>query len=398
MRKRFLLSLLVALLTTLSTHAYDFQSGDLYYNITSDTTVDVTYQKYLSTSNYQGLTTATIPETVTYNGTTYSVTSIGKSAFMWCSSLTSVTIPNSVTSIEYEAFTYCSSLTSVTIPNSVTSIGEHAFYGCSSLASVTIPNSVTSIGNYAFWGCSSLTSISIPNSVTSIGKWAFSGCSSLTSVTIPTSVTSIGECAFAYCSSLTSIVVESSNTMYDSRENCNAIIETASNTLIAGCQSTTIPNSVTSIGDGAFYGCSSLTSVTIPHSVTSIGEDAFQGCSSLTCVTIPNSVTSIGEDAFQACSSIADIYCYATTPPVCDDDNTFSGVSKRCYVHVPAGTIPNYQVATGWRYFSNFLEISEETAISETEQQNKSSRKIIRDGQVLILRNGVTYDMMGNTL
>ena len=498
--KKAILLLLAALCTAATTLAYGFQSGDLYYNITSDTTVEVTYQEYRSSTNYQGLTTTTIPETVTYNGTTYSVTSIGKSAFMWCSSLTSVTIPSSVTSIEYEAFTYCSSLTSVTIPNSVTSIGDHAFYGCSSLTSVTIPNSVTSIGNYAFWGCSSLTSISIPNSVTSIGEWAFSscssltsvtiphsvtsigecafsycssltsivvessntmydsrencnaiietasntliagcqsttipnsvtsigneafrgcsaltsvtiptsvtsigesafrGCSSLTSVTIPNSVTSIGECAFSYCSSLTSIVVESSNTMYDSRENCNAIIETASNTLIAGCQSTTIPNSVTSIGDGAFQRCSSLTSIILPNSVTGIGEDAFQGCSSLTSVTIPNSVTSIGEDAFQACSSIADIYCYATTPPVCDDDNIFSGVSKRCNVHVPAGTIPNYQVATGWRYFSKFLEISEETAISETEQQNKSSRKIIRDGQVLILRNGVTYDMMGNTL
>ena len=116
------------------------------------------------------------------------------------------------------------------------------------------------------------------------------------------------------------------------------------------------------------------------------------------------SVTSIGKSAFRGCSSIADIYCYATTPPVCDDDNTFSGVNEHCYIHVPAGTIPNYQVATGWRYFSNFLEISgetaisEKTAISETEQQNKSARKIIRDGQVLILRNGVTYDMMGNTL
>ena len=397
MKHKILLSLVAVLLTALSAQAYDFQSGALYYNTTSDTTVEVAYQSK-SSDNYQGLTTATIPETVTYNGTTYSVTSIGKSAFKWCSSLTSVTIPNSVTSIEYEAFELCSSLTSVTIPNSVTSIGNYAFNNCFSLTSVTIPNSVTSIGYYAFYGCSSLTSISIPNSVTSIGELAFSSCSSLTSVTIPTYVTSIGECAFAYCSSLTSIVVESSNTMYDSRENCNAIIETASNTLIAGCQSTTIPNSVTSIGESAFRGCSFLTSVTIPNSVTSIGESAFRGCSSLTSISIPNSVTSIGKLAFKLCSSIADIYCYPTTPPVCDDDNTFSGVSKLCNIHVPAGTIPNYQVATGWSYFSNFLEISEEAAISETEQQNKSSRKIIRDGQVLILRNGVTYDMMGNTL
>ena len=226
MKHKILLSLVAVLLTALSAQAYSFQSGALYYNTTSDTTVEVAYQSK-SSDNYQGLTTATIPETVTYNGTTYSVTSIGKSAFKWCFSLTSV----------------------------------------------TIPNSVTSIGYYAFYGCSSLTSISIPNSVTSIGK-----------------------------------------------------------------------------------------------------------------------------SAFKLCSSIADIYCYPTTPPVCADDNTFSGVNEHCYIHVPAGTIPNYQVATGWRYFSNFLEISEEAAISETEQQNKSSRKIIRDGQVLILRNGVTYDMMGNTL
>ena len=153
-----------------------------------------------------------------------------------------------------------------------------------------------------------------------------------------------------------------------------------------------------------------LTTATIPetvtyngttYSVTSIGERAFEYCSSLTSVTIPNSVTSIGYSAFYDCSSLIDIYCYATTPPVCVEDTDYSsfvGVSKHSYIHVPTGTIPDYQLATGWRYFSNFLEISEETAISETEQQNKSSRKIIRDGQVLILRNGVTYDLMGNTL
>ena len=369
MRKPFLLSLLVALLTTLSTHAYDFQSGDLYYYITSYTTVQVTG------GDYSTLATATIPSTVTYNGTTYSVTSIGDDAFENCYSLTSITIPNSVTSIGGMAFYNCSALTSVTLGTSVTSIGGGAFNGCSSLTSITLPNSVTSIGDGAFEYCSSLTSITIPNSVTSIGVGAFENCSSLTSITIGNSVTNIGWGAFSDCSSLTSIVVESGNTMYDSRENCNAIIETASNTLIAGCQSTTIPNSVTGIGYLAFRGCSTLTSV-----------------------TLPNSVTSIGYAAFADCSKLADIYCYATTPPMCNN-NTFDGVSKNCYIHVPAGTIRDYQLATGWDEFIYYYEIEEEEqAIQTTEQQNKPSRKIIRDGQVLILRNGVAYDMMGNTL
>ena len=138
----------------------------------------------------------------------YSVTSIGGSAFYWCSGLTSVAIPNSVTSIEYRAFSGCSGLTSVTIPTSVTSIGNYVFHGCSGLTSVTIPNSVTSIGYYAFSGCSGLTSITIPNSVTSIGNDAFSGCSSLTSVTIPNSVTLIGDYAFYSCNSLKTVYSE----------------------------------------------------------------------------------------------------------------------------------------------------------------------------------------------
>ena len=148
-----------------------------------------------------------IPESVEYNGTTYSVTSIGDRAFEWCSGLTSVTIGNSVTSIGNMAFYSCSSLTSVTIGNSVTSIGDRAFWGCSGLASATIGNSVASIGNMAFYSCSSLTSVTIPNSVTSIEYQAFSGCSGLTSVTIPNSVTSIGINAFADCSGLTSVTI-----------------------------------------------------------------------------------------------------------------------------------------------------------------------------------------------
>ena len=289
------------------------------------------------------------------------VTSIGNYAFYSsCKSLTSVTIPDSVTSIGNLAFYNCDSLTSVTIPDSVTSIGYGAFAHCSSLTSVTIPDSVTSIGKEGFYGCNSLTSVTIPDSVTSIENGAFANCrslqafygkyassdnrylvidgvlnsfapSGLTSYTIPDSVTSIGYGAFAHCDSLTSV---------------------------------TIPDSVTSIGNSAFYSCSSLTSVTIPDSVTSIGEYAFGSCGSLTSVTIGNSVTSIGEYAFGSCGSLTSVYCKPLTPPSLYTEVFENNATDRKF-YVPAEAVDAYKTADGWKDYADVIEAEPELELCQ---------------------------------
>ena len=272
-----------------------------------------------------------------------------------------------------------------------------------------------SIGESTFNGCSSLTSITIPESVTSIGGNAFNSCSSLTSITIPKSVTSIGYGVFRDCFSLTSIIVEKGNTQYDSRNNCNAIIETGTNTLIVGCKNTTIPNSVysikgafygctglvtitipnsvTNIGYEAFYGCSGLTSITIPNSVTSIGGFAFSGCSNLTSINIPNSVTSIGgytfdgclgltsitipksvtnigNYTFNGCSGIKSLTSEASTPPNCDV-YCFNGIDKSTPVYVPFNSIEAYKVAAEWKDFTNIQAIINSETYTVTLDHNK---------------------------
>lgn len=206
-------------------------------------------------------------------------------------------IVNIPSTFQYNGYTY-----------TVIGIGDYAFCASSGLTGVSIPNTVTLIDDRAFHDCSSLTSITIPNSVTTIGQYAFDGCTALASITIPTSVTSIDRAIFANCGSLNSITVSSGNPKYDSRNNCNAIVETSSNKIIAGCKNTTIPNSVTEIGDWSFYNCNGLTSVFIPNSVTQIGEYAFDYSRQLTSVTFGNSVREIGHAAFSGCSSLSEIF------------------------------------------------------------------------------------------
>ena len=229
---------------------------------------------------------------------------IAGGSFFGCTSLTSVTIPNSVTNIGNKAFYNCKSLTSITIPNNVTSIGDETFYDCESLTNVIIGNSVISIGYNAFVNCKSLTSVTFGKNLTSISFGAFQFCTSLTSVTIPNSVTSIGESAFYNCTSLTNIAIPNSVTIIDDSafENCTSLTS-----VIIG-NSVTIPNSVTSIGYSAFYKCISLTSVTIGNSVARIDDSAFSNCTSLTSVTIGKSVTRIAYGAFYNCTSLKDVY------------------------------------------------------------------------------------------
>ena len=352
--KKWLLALaafaVMAVVCAVAAGAETYTYEDFEYYVLSDGTVEIT--------DYNGSAEKVdIPEKIDGQ----SVTSIGESAFYDCSSLKSITIPDSVTEIDNYAFSYCKSLVSITIPDGVTRISDWAFWYCSSLTSITIPNSVTSIGRWAFWDCSSLASITIPSGVTSIGYSAFENCISLTAINVATGnqnyvsvngvlynkdkteliwypaekkdnyynildgVVSIGNNAFHKCTNLTSITIPNSVTEigWHAFESC------------ASLTSITIPNSVTSMGDNAFYGCTSLTSITIPNSVTKIGGWAFYSCTSLTSVTISNSMMYISDNAFGYCTSLTNIMIPDSVESI--DGNAFTYCTSLINITIPSG-------------------------------------------------------------
>jgi hypothetical protein len=326
------LFLLVFMLLPLAVSAEKIEIDGIFYNLnTNAQTAEVTY----GSQAYVG--DIVIPASITVDDVVYNVTSIGKETFSYCQNLTSVDIPEGVTTIGSNAFYLCQNLVSITIPSTLENIGNGMFRYCnlkkviinsnalisknrswmgevllkdifgSTVEEINLGENITRIGNLAFHEFKKLTSIQMTHHVTSIGSGAFQNCVSLTSIIIPNSVTSIDYNPFYGCENLSSIQVENGNAVFDSRDNCNAIIRTADNVLITGGPNTVIPNSVTEIGGGAFYNNANLTSINIPSSVVKIGSSAFWQCTSLTSISIPSSMKTIEEWAFFNCKNLASV-------------------------------------------------------------------------------------------
>ena len=344
------------------------------------------------------------------------ITIIPSNAFENYKSLQTVYLPPTITYIYANVFLGCQELSSINLLEGLTEIGSHAFEGCWKLESIDIPNSVTSIGEGAFVE-SGLCSIKLGSGLKEIKDWAFAW-TPLSTVIIPKSVIHIGEGVFEACGDLSSIIVEDGNSKYDSRNNCNAIIEILTKTLITGCKNTIIPNDIIRIGKRAFNECIGLKTITIPEGVTNIEAEAFGSCIGLTSIVIPNSVTTIKSEAFTNCSelrsvtigngirnikegafyecfNIEEMHIRATTPPIVETD-AFYRVSRTIPVFVPEIVVADYEAAAVWEEFYIMGEATDFQNI--LDEHYKDIKKILLNGQVLIFSNGETYGMMGQTL
>ncbi len=352
--------------------AYDFQFGDLFFNITSEVeplTAEVTFEAYPK-GNYPKMAFATIPPSVIDDkGNIYSVTRIGDNAFSH-TNLAEIEIPYSVTSIGNGAFCNCASLPAVYIPESVAEIGDDVFCGCVALANVDIPNSVTSIGSSAFGDCVGLIGINLPNAITAIGDSLFRNCSGLTDIAIPNTIQTIGEGAFLNCTGLKSIGIPSAVTSIgrSAFHGCSGLAEI------------NIPKSVSSVGDMAFIGCGCLKKIevdadnasytsadgvlfnkgktcliscpmghegvySVPNGVTDVHDDAFHGCAGLVSIDVPQSVARIGKDAFYDCAGLAKIDVHADNANYSSADGVLFDKNKSMLICCPAKKSGDYSIS-----------------------------------------------------
>ena len=368
-----------------------FRIGDLFYNLDlQEKTAQVTSQYFISLENYNSVTVATIPASVSYQGQELSVTSIDVGAFAYCG-ITEVSIPESVDSISNDAFFECKQLTELAIPNSLKTIGIEAFAYCTALTDVTFGSGLKTIPRSAFLGCAALPSITIPDNIERIEDTAFELCKALTTATIGSGVTSIGSHVFQMCNSLVEIIVSPENAAYCSVDgilfnkdmtsifkypstktgdyvlpNSVTTIENVAFYSCKGLTSLTLPDGLISIGTANFAHCTSLTEMIIPNSVTTIGATSFPGCTGLTTLTIGSGVTTIGEMNFMLCTGLTTVYNYAVTPQELDIA-TFAGVkTAACTLYVPDESVDLYKAADGWKKF-NVQPMSATGMISTTD-------------------------------
>jgi len=377
--RKIVLIMLVWLLAALSPKAHAIEVNGMYYSIHTDNkTVSVTY----GPNKYRG--DITIPNTIVYEGKTYTVSTIGHGAFSSCDDLTSVIMGDSIISIEFSAFSNSKNLRAVTIGKSVRTIGEFAFYYCLSLTEIVIPDNVTSIGNSICSYCTSMTSATIGDGATGIGYQAFINCRHLEEITIGKNVASIGDEAFYNCTDLTKVNIKdfpawclidfdgayanpllvAHHLFLNGQEIKDLTIpETISEirnfTFIGGSGFTSADlGNVTSIGWASFASCTGLETINFGKSLTAIGGDAFSGCTGLKSLTFPRSLAEIGNWAFEECDSLTSVRCLSIVPPDLDGGTTFS---ETCYrkatLTVPKNAIGNYTVGwCEWRAFRHIVE------------------------------------------
>ena len=391
--------LFILALISLLMKAETIEVGGVYYKVSDKRCVEVV------SSSHKYMGDITIPETIRHNGITYKVVGIGEDAFYECYDLKSISLPNSITYVSKQAFRLCKGLNSISLPDNITEIGERAFLDCDNICFLKLPNKLKIIRDGAFGGCKKIESITLPESLFEICRGAFYHCENVKSLFVPKNVQYIGYRAFRGCCSLQKISVDSLNTQYDSRNDCNAIIESNTNILVTGCMNTIIPTDIVSIGESAFDGCSGLSSIDIPKSVKfidkgaftwsglksieipngveEIGEFAFQSCNSMTSVIIPESVIKIDEVAFSGCDSLKavtilgkDTYiddeAFASCPQLADvyfhspsilsvGKDVFEYCSRQAVLHVQPSMLDYYKNSNMWKYtFDDIVAIGSE--------------------------------------